>query len=332
MKKILFPLLAALLLCGCYEPYVKDYDYSGVYIAYQYDLRSLVVGEGMCFDFGVVLGGVNSNGIDRDVEFVVDDDLVTGDLSEYGGTDAFEGLLNSPSQSYVATAIKNAGIYGVSPVPQSYYTLSDNGKMTIKAGRHTATVRFNVDSLAVISDAHFNHKPYYAFAWRITSADADRIVEGKNFGIVALRLENMFFGSWYHGGTSVVVNDSDGSEVSGTRQIYPTHMPSSASTYEVYNLTTSGAYTCSTNFRHNSAGTMTVNMDGSEVSVSGEGITDLGSDWNRSQLLQNRKVYLNYKYSNGDGTSTVVTDTLTFRNRERDGVNEWQDSNPEHYK
>ena len=48
--------------------------------------------------------------------------------------------------------------------------------------------------------------------------------------------------------------------------------------------------------------------------------------------LQNRKLFLNYRFANGDGTTTYVQDTLTFRNRIRDGVNEWQDENPEHYK
>lgn len=49
MKRIFAALLATALLTGCYEKYVKDYDYSGVYIAYQYDLRTFVVGEGMKF-------------------------------------------------------------------------------------------------------------------------------------------------------------------------------------------------------------------------------------------------------------------------------------------
>lgn len=40
---------------------------------------------------------------------------------------------------------------------------------------------------------------------------------------------------------------------------------------------------------------------------------------------------LNYKYDNGDGTTTYCIDTLTFRNRIRDGVNEWQDEHPENY-
>ena len=55
------------------------------------------------------------------------------------------------------------------------------------------------------------------------------------------------------------------------------------------------------------------------------------SHHNGAKLIQDREIYLNYMYSNGDGTTTVVTDTLKFRNRMRDGVNEWQDENPENY-
>ena len=39
------PLLLALFCSGCYDDYVEDYDHSGVYVAYQYDLRTFVVGE-----------------------------------------------------------------------------------------------------------------------------------------------------------------------------------------------------------------------------------------------------------------------------------------------
>ena len=61
-------------------------------------------------------------------------------------------------------------------------------------------------------------------------------------------------------------------------------------------------------------------------------ITDLGSSWNEDVLLQNRKIYMNYQYPDADGNTVVVTDTLTFRNRVLDGINEYQDNNPEHYK
>ena len=35
-----------------------DYDYNAVYVAYQYDLRTFVVGEGMKFDFTAALAGI----------------------------------------------------------------------------------------------------------------------------------------------------------------------------------------------------------------------------------------------------------------------------------
>ena len=60
-------------------------------------------------------------------------------------------------------------------------------------------------------------------------------------------------------------------------------------------------------------------------------VEDLGSTYNRARLLQDRKIFLHYRYPNGDGTYTEVIDTLSFRNRIRDGVNEWQDSDPTHY-
>lgn len=331
MKRTALLLLSALLACSCYESYVKDYDYSGIYIAYQYDLRSLVVGEGMEFTFGSVLGGVINNTVDRTVEFVMDDELLTGELDKYGGTYAIDGLKESPSQTYVSAAVNAADIHKVVPLPHEYYKVNPEDRMVIKKGNHTATARFTVDSLALLSDVKVGHDPYYAIGWKITKADADTVLLPKSFGIIALRIENMFFGSWYHGGVSWT-ESAGGVEVAGSRKAYPTTIPSANNTSEVYSLTTADAYGCDANFRHNSAGTMRIGMDGKTVSVSGEGITDCGSSWNKAPLLQGRKIFLNYKYENGDGTCTVVRDTLTFRNRERDGVNEWQDANKEHYK
>ena len=55
------------------------------------------------------------------------------------------------------------------------------------------------------------------------------------------------------------------------------------------------------------------------------------SHHNGAALIQDREIYLNYAWSNNDGTTTYVTDTLAFRNRIRDGINEWQDENSENY-
>ena len=59
-------------------------------------------------------------------------------------------------------------------------------------------------------------------------------------------------------------------------------------------------------------------------------LADGASTYNGAKLLQNRKILLNYKYVVGANTY-YCQDTLTFRNRIRDGVNEWQDENPSHY-
>jgi hypothetical protein len=321
MKKFLYLAITAMLLTGCYEPYVKDYDWSGVYIAYQYDLRSLVVGEGMKFKVGAVLGGVINNNKDRYVDFVVDNALITDSLTAFGGTTAMDGMKLTPSQNYVSLAISKAGITSLTPVPSNLYSLSASDRIIISKGNHTGTMTFKADSLAFISDPNAGHNPYYAIAWRITSADADVVINEKSFGIIALRLENMFFGSWYHGGKSVVKNASG---IEQSSDVYPTTIPSGDGTPKVYCLTTSGAFTCSTNYFHNKAGSMTIGMDGKKVTVSGPGIVDLGCDWNKESHIQNRKIFLNYKYGNEFGGFTEVTDTLTFRNRERDGVNEWQ--------
>ena len=83
MKKLMMLLgLMPFALTGCYDDYTMDYDYNAVYVAYQYDLRTFVVGEGMKFDFTAALAGIVKNSKDRAVEAVIDNDLLTEDLSK----------------------------------------------------------------------------------------------------------------------------------------------------------------------------------------------------------------------------------------------------------
>jgi hypothetical protein len=58
---------------------------------------------------------------------------------------------------------------------------------------------------------------------------------------------------------------------------------------------------------------------------------DGASTFNRAKLLQDRRIVLSYKYIDASGNTCYAQDTLTFRNRIRDGINEWQDENPSHY-
>jgi len=82
---------------------------------------------------------------------------------------------------------------------------------------------------------------------------------------------------------------------------------------------------------------MELTMNGTDITVAGVAgstfqiLPDGSSQFNRSRLLQDRKIFLSYKYKNAKGNWCYANDTLTFRNRIRDGVIEWQDENPSHY-
>ncbi len=348
MKKIIATLLLSATLVSCYDEYVKDYEYSGVYIAYQYDLRTFVVGEGMKFEIGTVLSGVLSNDRDRSVYYTFDDELVTGNLAPYNGLDelgqasapftAFEVMSGAStsgtvSQSYVTEAVKASKIADLTPLPREYFTVDRDRKFTVGRGRHTGTIEIKADSAALLADEHVGPLPYYALGFRITSADADTVLFSKSFEVIAVRYENMLFGNWYHGGETSVV-DATGRVLSS--EVYPTTVPSDEGTHGVYTLTTVAPNALTADWIGTQAGKIRLTLDGDNIRVenaatNGQPIEDLGSSFNRARLLQNRKLFLHYRYANGDDTFTVVRDTLSFRNRIRDGVNEWQDENPEHY-
>lgn len=341
MKRTLAIILSAVLACGCYEDYVVDYEYGGVYIAYQYDLRSFIVGEDMSFNIGVVLGGVINNDRDRNVFFTVDDALLDEDLSAYGEVPGFMALngmkgqatAGKLSQDYVTTAVNRAGIKELKPLPSSYFSLENEHKFVIRKGWNSGTVKLTADIGKLLSDPNVGYDPYYAVAFRITGADADTVLASRSYSIIAVRTENILFGDWYHYGKSVRKDPVTGAVVPKSETVYPAQIPCDDNTFYKYTLSTVGPFDVSTSYFHNSAGSMNIHCDGSSVELSDSKgrITDLGCSWNRSRLLQDRKVFLNYSYPNSDGTVTVVTDTLAFRARLRDGITEWQDDNPEHY-
>jgi len=322
MKKIFALLVLALSLTSCYEDYIKDFDYSGVYFTYQFDTRTFVVGEGMKIEIGVALGGVMDNKTDRNVTFSIDNSLVT------------PALLTSMKGG--ATYIRNAvsGVTELSTLPTNYYTLSNNNTIVIKAGQHSGSIVLRADSANFLSD-ETTINARYVIPLYITKADADTILANKRSTVIGLEYENMLFGNYWHGGVTTVKNP-EGTTV-GTI-VYPTTIPTPENT--IWKLTTVGPHTLVTNGYSNvttSKGEMRLTLNGNNIIISSnEGSTfvveaDGTSTFNRSKLLQDRRLYLKYKYVNGDGNTCYAQDTLTFRNRIRDGVNEWQDENPANY-
>lgn len=322
MKKIFAFLIPALLFVSCYEEYVKDYDYDGIYFPNPVNVRTVVVGEGLKIKVGAQLGGVLENTRDRNVNFVIDNSLI---------------------KPAVLTAMKNHSWFWVSgpagkveelkPLPGDYYTLSDPGRIIIKKGWHSGNVTLKVDSLKFLGDEGTKN-PIYAVSFYITDADADTIVENFRSAIIGIRYENKLFGNYLHGGVAVVKNAA-GATVETIK--YQTAVNQ---TTEIMQLSTVAPHALTTNgYARNRTGKPEIKLtiEGNNVIVgSAPGSTytfepDGESTFNGSKLLQDRKIFLKYKYVENNLTY-YCQDTLTFRNRIRDGINEWQDENPENYK
>jgi len=339
-------LASTVLLAGCYGDYTLNYDYDAAYVAYQYDLRTFIPGEQVEVGFMVGLAGTVENNRDRAVNVVIDNSLLSCDLSQFDPNHssspftAIDGLLGKGgigqvSNTYVTNEVAASGITKVVPMPDSYYTASKTDGLCFKKGRHTAEVRLTPTE-EMFKDAKILN-PYYALGFKVISADADSLILDKSFQIMAIKVENRFYGNWYHGGRTRIVNNKTGETISS--EYYDRVIPQADQ--KLYVMSTDGFNSVLTNKIGNVDGTLrlvfnedeenTITVTDATEAKTVSPIAGQPSYHNGAKSIQNREIYLNYKFANGDGTTTYITDTLSFRNRIRDGINEWQDENTENY-
>lgn len=310
-------------MVSCYDDYIFDYEYSGIYFPYQINVRTFVVGEGMKIEVGAALGGVRENVMDRNVSFAIDNALLTPAMLTRFKT-ASNAYIKDPSLPVAAQLL----------LPSNYYTISNANTMVIKKGQHSGTVVIKADSTNFLADAA-TKVATYVLPFNITDADADSIIQPRKYAVIGFRYENMLFGKYWHGGSALVNRPL----LSDTTLKYYTTVPTPEA--KIWTLTTNTPNSLyGTGYLDQVTGKnemlLTLNGDaivissvaGSKFVIAPEG----ASSYNRAKLLQDRKIFLKYSYT--DPVTNYVyhcTDTLTFRNRIRDGVNEWQDENPSHY-
>ena len=326
--KLIILIMAACCAMSCYDSYVGDYSRKACGFANPTDVRSLVVGEGMTFSTGVALGGTINNDLDRRITVGVDYSLVN---------EATYASLTGHTFPYIVSLMKN--VPSISALPAAIYDLESDsgvpGTVVIRKGTHLGVLRVKVDSAAFLSDPGRLY-PKQVIPLVITDGNGTEIIKGRETTVIGVRYENMLFGNWYHGGYSEVY---DGGGKLVRTDTYPTSIPQADNL--VWTLTTTGPFELTANAVGSQfsgdAPQMKLTL-GQDDSITVEAVPgamfevqpDGESRFLRSRLLQERKIVLNYKYVSG--TETIhAHDTLTFRNRIRDGVNEWQDENPDHY-
>ena len=326
--KFIILALAALAVSACYKDYVGDYSRTACGFANQTDVRSLIVGEGMTFSTGIALGGTISNDEDRLISFGVDYSLVSDDTYNQ---------LKGHTFSYIAALMK--AVPSISALPASLYELETEsgipGKALIRKGTHLGVITVKVDSAAFLADAGRLY-PKQVIPLVITDGNGTDIISGKEYTAIGVRYENMLFGNWYHGGYAEV-RDASGNIV--RTDTYHTAIPQADN--KIWTLTTSAPFELTANAvgsEFNGAAAQMKLTLGADDSITISAVAgaryevkpDGESRFVRSKLLQDRKIILNYQYVSG--TETIhAHDTLTFRNRLRDGVNEWQDEKQSHY-
>jgi len=326
MKKLLAFIVVSIAMVSCYEEYLLDYPYTGIYFYLQQDVRTFVVGEGMQFKVGATLGGVRQNKIDRNVTFTLDPELITP-----------ARLTSMKSSSLNHVKNPTAGLTALQQLPSGYYTLSNSTTMVIKSGQHTGTITVKADSVAYLNDSlNTCRLSTYVLPFYITKADADTILESRRFNVVGTMFEHMLFGNYWHGGSATVNRPG----VADSTVKYYTTIPVPEN--RIWSLTTVGPRTLTINSYFNTTSGSTQQMrlvlNGTNVylgALPSSAFTfeaDGPSAFNKPKLLQDRKLYLKYKFTDpANGYVYHCTDTLTFRNRIRDGINEWQDENEPHY-
>lgn len=316
MKKILMLFSLIILLTSCYDDYVKDFEKSFVYLPFQTNVRTFVVGEGMKVEVGAVLGGVLENKKERVVNYVIDNSIVTPQVYESLTKDTRDYVKNNLSGSISGLAAGN-------------YTLSDSKAMIIKKGAHNGTVVVRPDSAKFLADVD-NLKAKYALGFVITScADVDTVNMAKNTAVIAFRYENMLFGNWFRSGVAA----SNGQSVAYRAKINQSNADLGILTtvaplklyYNHYGVPTNNGGMYLTLNKDNTISISSVAAPGMQV------VQDGDCKYNAAKKLQDRKIFLSYKYTE-NGVTVQCKDTLAFRDRVRDGVLEYQDENPGNYK
>jgi hypothetical protein len=317
MKKIFIFLILSVAMVSCYKDYIKDFDYTGVYFTYQVDTRTVVVGEGMKIEIGAELGGTMHNSFDRIIPISVQDSMVT----------AAKLTLMKAGPTYMKNAV--TGVAALSPLPSTYYSLSDNSKIVIKTGSMTGSIVFTADSANFLADAATINAQYALglYIGNIDKTVADTVLPKKRWTVVGIKYENMLFGYYWHGGVTTI--DSAGTPL--TPLVYPTTIPTPDNT--IWSLTTIAPNVLVTNaygknITNKKEITLTLGSAGAITIGTGATATNTylpanASTFNQAKVLEDRRIILSYQWVIGVKTYTAQ-DTLTFRNRIRDGVDEWQ--------
>ncbi|NMH89858.1 BT_3987 domain-containing protein [Flavivirga algicola] len=291
---LLILLLSMMFSCDPYEDYIVDtIGFTAVYFPHAEIERSAVAGEGLEIKVGAYLGGVKDNNNVEDLTFEIDPTMLDG-------------------TAYTL-------------LPEDYYTLGSPDKITIDQGEFLGLLSVKFDSLRMANDMQLLDYNY-ALPFRILSTSTDSILEGKEETIIPIKLMNTYEGNFYQVGSLKEFFTVD--KVLDTAYVYGDHLDGPST--PIRELRSIMMDTVKINGVANRTGDnysmkLKVNPEDNSVTIIADPSSDYQVEENGFSLWDpvKRRFTLKYKYSDG-GKDFEVEEVLTFRNRVRDGINEWR--------
>jgi hypothetical protein len=330
MKKIYFSLLSLLVTltsCENEEWEFPDYEFQSTYFAYQYPVRTIVLGEDI-FDTSLdnahkcsimaTTGGVYDNKQDVTIGVTVDNSLCKDLLFDPNGT-------------------------AITPMPSNYYSLASD-KIIIPKGKSIGGVEVQLTD-AFFDDPLALGKNYVIPVRMTTVQNADSILSGKplvenpnravaghwsivpkDFVLYAVKYVNPWHGFYLRRGKDVIEGKNGNTSLN---QTIVRHKPF-VENDEVVSLTTKSMsnvelpvvfkdntgknINCSLLLSFSEQGNCTVSTNSTEYTVTGTGkFVKRGEK--KSWGNQDRDaIYLNYSIGLKD-MNVVSTDTIVLRNR-----------------
>lgn len=186
MKNIgIILILLGLMATGCYDEFRNDYPYTtvafseatgGLSTAGELG-RTVVMGEGLQMDFGVYLAGLLENDREWWVDYIID-----------------PSLLNDT---------------GYDLMPENYYSLSNDSRITIPKGEYVGKITVTLDSANFMSDPRTSSFTY-ALPIRITDTSADSIYTAQSTKILVIKYINRYEGDYNQTGSYQTFDPVDG--------------------------------------------------------------------------------------------------------------------------
>lgn len=246
---------------------------------------------------------------------LIDRTVITGEYMDIGVGVTLGGRVENNNLEWTTYEIDPGILDGTSyqPLPVQYYSVEDLGNVTIPKGKFQGLSTISIDADLFCADS-LALTSTYALGFKLLDTSADSILSEKNSTIITFKYINTYHGNYYHKGQAI--GYSGGTAVETVT--YPDDDLWELNTFSVNGVTAPEMANFSgSNFYMD----LTIAQDNS-VSISSNPTASVEVSGNGNYNPDTRTFILEYNFTHNELDYTVK-DTLYFRNRIVDGINQW---------